>query len=179
MVEQDALAGRLLRAHVANRARQVAGQRQAPFGLKLSEAEVGDPQLAAGVEQQIPRLDVAMNHAHLVRVLQGLGRLDAQPRGNLIERQPFCSPLRRAQPCERCRLAGTQSVMLRHRQAGRPGQAFIGNWPWNRCRGITLDDHPILGGAAAALRSTVAPLRSCAISRIRLASVFPSINCIA
>ena len=72
------LAEGLLGAHVAQRAEQVAGHGQAGLGVELGQAEVGDPEAAAGVEQQVGRLDVAVDDAERVGVVQGLGRLDAQ-----------------------------------------------------------------------------------------------------
>ena len=47
MIDHDALGQRLLGAHVAERADEVAGHGQAGVGLELGEAEVGDPQVAA------------------------------------------------------------------------------------------------------------------------------------
>ena len=52
--------------------------------LEPGQAEVGDPQLTAVVDQQVRRLDVAVDHAQMMCVLEGLGGLDAQP-GDLAE----------------------------------------------------------------------------------------------
>ena len=57
------LAEGLLGAHVAERAQQVAGHGQAGVVLELGQAEVGDPEVAAVVEQQVGRLDVAVDDA--------------------------------------------------------------------------------------------------------------------
>ena len=79
VVDRHALGQRLLRAHVTQRAHQVARHRQAGLAvLHVGQAEVGHPQLAAPVQQQVGRLDVAMDDAQLVGVVQRLGRLDAQ-----------------------------------------------------------------------------------------------------
>ena len=48
--------------------------------LGLGQAEVGDPDLALGVEQQVGRLDVAVEDALLMSVFERLGHLDADPR---------------------------------------------------------------------------------------------------
>ena len=39
----------------------------------LGQAEVGDPRVAVPVEQDVGRLEVAVDHAVLVGVLDGLG----------------------------------------------------------------------------------------------------------
>ena len=66
---------RLLGAHVAQRAQQVAGRRQARIALEAGQAEVGDPQVPQGVDHQVRRLDVAVQHPLLMGVLQRLGGL--------------------------------------------------------------------------------------------------------
>ena len=43
MIDTAALAGCLFRAHVADGADQVAGEREAGFGADLGKAEVGNP----------------------------------------------------------------------------------------------------------------------------------------
>ena len=74
-----ALARGLLGAHVAERADDVAGERDAAVVLNPREAEVGDPELALQVEQQVRRLHVAVDDAVVVGVLQGFGRFFAEP----------------------------------------------------------------------------------------------------
>ena len=78
-VDHARLAGRLLGAHVAERADDVAGERDAAVVLHPREAEVGDPELALQIEQQVRRLHVAVDDAVVVRVLQRFGRLFAEP----------------------------------------------------------------------------------------------------
>src|SRR5438309_906423 len=68
------LAAGLLRRHVAQRAEQVAGRGQAAVAADVGQAEVGDEQRAGPVQEQVGRLDVAVDHAELVGVLQGVGR---------------------------------------------------------------------------------------------------------
>jgi hypothetical protein len=46
----------------------------------LGQAEIGDPGVAGGVQQDVRRLDVAMEEAAAVGVVQGLGNLPADPR---------------------------------------------------------------------------------------------------
>ena len=61
------------------RADDVAGARQLVAVLGLGQAEIGDPDLALGIEQEVGGLDVAVENALLVGVFQGLGDLDADP----------------------------------------------------------------------------------------------------
>ena len=80
VVDDDALGERLLGAHVAERAQEVAGHRHAGVGFDAREAEVGDPELAAlpSIYEQVGRLDVAVEDAVLVGVVEGFGGLDAE-----------------------------------------------------------------------------------------------------
>ena len=66
--------------HVPQRADNVAGARQLIAALGLGQAEVGDPDLALSVQQQVGGLDVAVEDALLVGILQSLRHLDADPR---------------------------------------------------------------------------------------------------
>ena len=78
VVDDHPLGQRLLGAHVAERAEQVAGHRQPGVALDAGQAEVGDPEVAARVDQQVRRLDVAVQDPLLVRVLERLGRLESR-----------------------------------------------------------------------------------------------------
>ena len=75
---------RLFGAHVAERAQDIARHREAGIGMRGGQAEVGDPEMAVRIHQQVRRLDVAVHDAHLVCVVESFGRLDAQP-GDLAE----------------------------------------------------------------------------------------------
>ena len=66
--------------HVAERPDQLARLRAVGALLELRQAEVGDPDVAHRVQEQVRRLDVAMQHAATVGVLQGVGHLDADSR---------------------------------------------------------------------------------------------------
>ena len=80
-----ALAAGLLRRHVARRPHDLARAGQPAVGLQLlGQPEVGDPRVAVLVEQNIGRLQVAVDHAALVGVLDGLAHLRPsvrRPRG--------------------------------------------------------------------------------------------------
>ena len=73
--------------------------RQAGLALQPGQAEVGDPEVAADVEQEVGGLDVAVQHPLLVGVLQGLGGLDAQAGGVLEEGPAAGRPARGGQRC--------------------------------------------------------------------------------
>ena len=75
---EDPPAGRLFGTHVAQGAEQVAAEREVAGTLEAGQAEVGDPEMAAAVDQQVAGLDVTMQDAQPMRVLQGLGRLHRQ-----------------------------------------------------------------------------------------------------
>ena len=83
----DGLAADLLRRHVARRAEEGAGLGQIGLGLlhQFGEAEVEHlhhlAEHPAVVEEDVGRLDVAVNHAEAVRLLQGLEHLQAESAG--------------------------------------------------------------------------------------------------
>ena len=69
-----AIARGLLGRHVAGRPHDLAGAGQAAVALELlRQAEVGHARVAVPVEQDIGRLEVAVDHAVLVGVLDRLG----------------------------------------------------------------------------------------------------------
>ena len=63
---------------------QLAGHGQAGLVLELGQAKIGDPHLAPAVEQQIGRLDVAMDDPHLVGVFEHFGGLPGN-RGHTLK----------------------------------------------------------------------------------------------
>ena len=69
-----------LRGHVPQRPHHVAGVRQILLVLRLREPEIGDPDVAAGIQEQVRRLDVSMQHARLVGIGQRLGHLHRDAR---------------------------------------------------------------------------------------------------
>lgn len=50
----------------------------------MGQSEVRNPEIAPHIDQQIGRLDIAVHHTQLVRVLQRLGCLQS-PIGNRAE----------------------------------------------------------------------------------------------
>ena len=65
---------------------------------RLGQSEIGEPEVAARVDHQVPRLDVAVEHALLVRVVERLGRLDAEA-GHRAEERPVVRQPRRGRTC--------------------------------------------------------------------------------
>ncbi len=78
VVDVDRPAHGLLGAHVPEGPHQVAGHGQARVVPEPGQAEVGDPERAPLVDQDVGRLDVAVDHPQAVGVLDRLRRLDAQ-----------------------------------------------------------------------------------------------------
>ena len=74
------LPGELLGGHVAKRPHHVAGMGQVVRVAQLRQPEVGNPYRAAIVQQQVGRLDVAVQGPLPVGVFQGVGHLNADPR---------------------------------------------------------------------------------------------------
>ena len=68
-----------LGCHVAERAHQLARLRQILPLRELGQAEVGHPDVAHRVQQEVRRLDVAVQHAAQMGVLQGVGHLGTDP----------------------------------------------------------------------------------------------------
>ena len=66
----DGLTGGLLGRHVFGRAEDVAGAGQPRIAEQPRDAEVRELHAAVGRQQQIARLDVAMDHAAVVGVAQ-------------------------------------------------------------------------------------------------------------
>ena len=79
MIDNRPLPGRLFGTHVADRADQVARLGQAGRVMEVGQAEVGDPDVAAEVDQEVRRLDVAMHDALLMRIFEGFRRLRHAP----------------------------------------------------------------------------------------------------
>jgi hypothetical protein len=137
---------RLLGAHVAQRAHQVAGDGQPGVALDVGQAKVGDPEAAAAVQQQVGLLDVAVDDAQLVGVVQRLGRLDAQL-GHAAEVGPVAWPLHRRFGRHR-RVGARQGFRLRLRCAtGR--RPVVGRRLFGRVRHLAALAGDDFGQAAA------------------------------
>ena len=65
----------LLGAHVPRSAQEAVDLRLARVGQATGEAEVGDPDHPLGVDQEVRRLDVAVDHPLMMGMPQRLGRL--------------------------------------------------------------------------------------------------------
>lgn len=103
-VELERIGPALLGAHVLERADQLAGLRsqrgQGDVGVgRAGHAEIDDLHAAAGVDQDVPRLQVAVDHAALMAVLNRLADLLEQPKCSMHDlRRSFCTNLSRAIP---------------------------------------------------------------------------------
>ena len=109
MVDQGNLPQRLLGTHVTQRAHQVAGPRQGGVGLAAGESEVGHPELAVAVQQQIGGLDVAMDDAAFVGRVQGRRRLNSQAN----HRPKILAAARRPRGQQRAALATENAAEVR------------------------------------------------------------------
>ncbi len=79
MIEHVTIARGLFGAHIAWRSQNIAADCQIASGLGDHQPEIGDPGVPGTVDQQVQRLNVAVDDAHLVGMFQGLGRLTAKP----------------------------------------------------------------------------------------------------
>ncbi len=75
LVDHAAVGQCLLGAHVSQGAQDVAGDRQGRVGLETGEPEVGHPEVARVVDHEVRRLDVTVQHAVFVRVVERERRL--------------------------------------------------------------------------------------------------------
>ena len=94
------------------------------FALEAGQAEVGDPEVAPAVDDQVRRLDVAVEHALLMGVLEGLGSLEAQP-GGLPEVGRRRDGARRSPTSGRSRARARQAPALRVRGGRRPASTLM------------------------------------------------------
>ena len=93
--KRQTLAAHLLWAHVTQRAQQVPGTRQGEAGVKLGQTEIGDPEVAAIIKQQIRWFHVPVDDAKLMGMLQCFRRLHNQPGRRPIVVQGTGGTLRR------------------------------------------------------------------------------------
>ena len=68
------------RRHVAERADNISRPADGISFDRLRETEIGYPNDASAIENQIGRLDIAVQHLSPVRIVERLGDLDADPR---------------------------------------------------------------------------------------------------
>ncbi len=89
----------LLGAHVPERADHVAGVRQAEIAGESRQAEIGDPECTVGIDQEVGRLDVAMDDTQAMGVVERIGGLGTQP-GDIAAKGPILvhRPDRRRSP---------------------------------------------------------------------------------
>ena len=80
MVDYHPFGQCLLGTHIPQRSHEVAGHRHAGVGFQARQAEVGNPKLTRGVNEQVRRLHVAVDDAVLMGVIERFGSLDAQLR---------------------------------------------------------------------------------------------------
>ena len=147
MVDDPAPGEDLLGARVAERAQELARDREPGIADDLGQAEVGDPELRPEVQQQVARLDVPMHDPRLVGVLQRQRRLPPQP-GHPIEipaavRRPFARDRRRGERdlARQTRLAERPREDRRRRPGRRaPPSAGDGREPCSIAQAAQLRD---------------------------------------
>src|SRR5262249_22478383 len=79
VIDHHATSQSLLGTHVTQSSQQVAGASQAHFILKTSQTEVGDPEVASGVDEEVSRFDIAVEDSQAMSVLERLGGLLTEP----------------------------------------------------------------------------------------------------
>ena len=88
-VDRVRLAAGLLGRHVGRRAEHLAvGRHRRVVGVALGQAEVHEVRLAVGVEQDVRRLDVAVDDAERVRAAERVGDLGDEARGGVRLERP-------------------------------------------------------------------------------------------
>src|SRR5690242_8043173 len=95
MIEQHALTARLFGTHVTQSADEIAGLRQPRLGVKLGQPEVSDPHVATGFDEYVGRLDITMNDAQTMRVINRPRHLRRQSRRRSEELPLMRGPLGR------------------------------------------------------------------------------------
>ena len=183
-----------LRGHVAQRAHQAAGLGERAGALAGGQAEVGDPDGAVGVEQQVRWLDVAVEDALGVGVGQGLGDVAADA-GHRSEIGQFPAFRRRAGRRRGPRIVGCRGRrpglghrpgLGRHRRPDRSGRARLPGTPaaraaGDRRRGVGIDGVPARRLAVADRERSIvaAPSTSARSSAKTRSSPWPWMNCMA
>ena len=159
MVDDPAPGEDLLGARVAERAQELARDREPGIADDLGQAEVGDPELRPEVQQQVARLDVPMHDPRLVGVLERQRRLPAQP-GHPVE-----IPAAVRRPLARDRRRGERGLAPQARLGEARGRSAT-------AAAIVVLPRPATVADPCSSRRR----RSSAISAARLC---PSMNCIA
>jgi hypothetical protein len=95
VVEPRAPPQRLLGAHVARRPEERSGRGQGRRAAAGREPEVGHEEVPPRVDHQVRGLHVAVDHPVVVRVVERLGGLEAEPGDGTAVRRGGRGPLRR------------------------------------------------------------------------------------
>ena len=80
LIDQDPLRAGLFGAHVTQCAEQVSALGNSGPGMKLRQAEIGKPNVAAVIDEQIGWLHVPVDDAHRVGVFQRFRSLNTDSR---------------------------------------------------------------------------------------------------
>ena len=113
MIDRHTSHGDLFRRHVGRRPQERTADRQPRLLEHARQSEVGDTETAFDGEDQVARLDVAVDHAFAVGVMQGVGDLGDQSH-HAVEPVPPAG--RRIGDAGRC--------LGRRRSRGEPGLAL-------------------------------------------------------
>ena len=119
MIQRGPAGNDLLRRHVQRRAHELAGRGHAGLLMHAGQAEVIDAQPTGRRQLQVRRIDVPVDDALVVGVVQGVGHLSHQA-GDGVEVAAAGRERRRAVPRRGCRDSRTRRRRVLSEGLGDP-----------------------------------------------------------